>query len=77
MIKTKFRNCLKTETVDKLLRISLNTGFADARDIAEHFVAKKQATFRNYVLNKIEHHKKKALTRGSIFIDNYNTNLFR
>jgi len=55
-IKTKYRNCLKSETVDKLLRILLNSGSMEKVKAAEFLIAKKEKTFKAYLESKIQYY---------------------
>jgi len=73
IIKTKYRNCLKIETVDKLLRVSLNSGSVDKVKATEFFIAKKEKTFKAYLESKMQYYLEKQQNRsifhqGSYFI---------
>ena len=59
IIKNKFRNCLKTETVDKLIRVALISDDLEIDRATNYFISKKQSTFKDYVNQKIEYHKVK------------------
>ena len=56
IIKTKYRNCLKSETIDKLLRVLLNSGSVDKVKATEFFIAKKEKTFKAYLESKIQYY---------------------
>jgi len=44
-LQTKYQNYLKTETVDKLWRVSLNSGSVDKVKATEFFIAKIDKDF--------------------------------
>jgi hypothetical protein len=64
IIRSKLRNRLRTETVDKLLRVALNYEFVNINKAVDHFTSKKQSTFNAYITSKIEYHTKKITTLG-------------
>jgi len=74
IIKTKYRNCLKTETVDKLLRVSLSSGSVDKVKATEFFIAKKEKTFKAYLESKMRYYwinnkqNRSIFNQGSYFI---------
>jgi len=70
IIKNKLRSRLKSETVDKLMRVALNSEHTDINEIVEFFTATKQDTFKKYVHGKMQYHKERQELR-SIFHLNY------
>jgi len=56
IIKTKCRNCLKTETVAKLLRVEFNSGSVDKAKATEFFIAKKEKTFKACLESKTQYY---------------------
>ena len=67
-MKTKFRNRLKTSTIDMLLRCILNFDLINMNDAINHFIANKQNTFTQYVKNKEEYYKEKEIKSNLIMI---------
>ena len=50
---------MKSETVDKLLGVSLNADLMNLDEMTKYFVAKKKQTFNDYINNKIKYHNER------------------
>jgi len=59
IIKTKYRNWIKSEIIEKLLRVSLNSGLVDRVKATEFFIAKKEKSFKAYLESKMQYYLNK------------------